>query len=164
MRVFFHLIDFTICNAWLLYQLEHSKTFPGKKYLDLYDFKRYVSECWMSQNECTAYRRLRKSEGRSEVPRPVRFDGVGHWPDCTNGYHDRKRCAHCKRSTNMYCTKCKVHLCCHQRRNCFKPFHTVDKGNIINFNYADSDQSDQESDADELESEENAHSDFSESC
>ena len=58
----------------------------------------------------------------------------------------------------------KVLLCCHQRRNCFKPFHTVDKGNIINFNYADSDQNDQESDADDLDSEENAHSDFSENC
>ena len=42
----------------------------------------------MSQNECTAYRRLHKLVGRSEVPRPVRFDGVGHWPDCTNGYRD----------------------------------------------------------------------------
>ena len=72
------MIDSTIFNAWLSYQLEHSKTFPGKKYLDLYDFKRYVSECWMSQNECTAYRRLRKSEGISEVPRAVRFDGKGH--------------------------------------------------------------------------------------
>ena len=79
---FFQLIDFTICNAWLLYQLEHIKEFPGEKYLDLYDFKRYVSECWMKQNECTAYRRLRKSEGRSvsRVPRPVRFDEKGHWP------------------------------------------------------------------------------------
>ena len=45
MRVFFHLIDFTICNAWLLYQLEHGKTFPGEKHLYLYEFKRHVSEC-----------------------------------------------------------------------------------------------------------------------
>ena len=50
MKVFFHLIDLTIANAWFMYQLEHGKTFPGEKYLDLYDFKRYVSECWMKQN------------------------------------------------------------------------------------------------------------------
>ena len=147
-------------------QLEHRKTFPGEKYLDLYDFKRYVSECWMKQNECTAYCRLRNAEGRpaSQVPRPVRFDGKGHWPHCTCGYYNRHRCALCKRLTNMYCIKCNVHLCCHGKRNCFTPFHTEDKGKIIHLNYADSDQSDQESDADELESEENALSDFSESC
>ena len=106
------------------------------------------------------------AEGRpaSQVPRIVRFDGKGHWPHCTCGYYNRHRCALCKRLTNMYCIKCNVHLCCHRKRNCFTPFHTEDKGKIIHLNYADSDQSDQESDADELESEENAHSDFSESC
>ena len=111
----------------------------------------------MKQNECTANRRLCHSVGRSDVPRSLSFDGKNHWPKCTNGYRERKQCALCKRSTNMYCDKCKVHLCCHGNRNCFKPYHTVDRGNIINVNYADSDQ---ESDTDELQSEENTNSDF----
>ena len=58
---FFHIIDITVCNAWLLYQLEYERTYHNKKYLSQYDFKRYVSECWMKQNECTANRRLRHS-------------------------------------------------------------------------------------------------------
>ena len=156
MRVFLHMIDFTICNAWLLYQLEYGRIYPRKKCLAQYDFKRYVSECWMKQNECTANRRLRHSVGRSNVPRSVRFDGKNHLPKCTDGYKQRKQCAHCKRSTNVYCSKCNVHLCCHSRRNCYVPYHTVDRGNIIN--NADSDQ---ESDPDEVQSQENASSDYS---
>ena len=117
MRVFLHMIDFTVCNAWLLYHLEHRKSYPTKKCLLQYDIKRYVSECWMAQNESTVNRRLRTSVGRSKVPRTVRFDGKNHMPNCTNGYNKRKPCALCKRSTNLYCTKCNVHLCCIYRRN-----------------------------------------------
>ena len=142
--------------------MEHSKTFPGKKYFDLYDFKRYVSECWMKQNECTSNRRLRHSVGRSvrsKVPRSVRFDGKNHLPGCTDGRSGRKQCAKCQRSTNVYCTKCNVHLCMYSKRNCYKLYHTVvDRGNIIN--NADNDQ---ESDADDVESQENANTDCSES-
>ena len=141
------------CANWSI-----ARHFLVKKYFDLYDFNRYVSECWMKTNECTAYRRLHHSAGRSVFLRTVKFDGFGQWHDCTNGYRERKQCALCKRSTNMYCDKCKVHLCCFGNRNCFKPFHTVDRGNIININNVDSDLSYQESDPDELESEENAHS------
>ena len=160
MRVFLHMVDFTECNAWLLYQLEHGKSFPTTKYLAQYDFKRYVSECWMKQNECTSNRRLRHSvgrSGRSKVPRSVRFDGKNHLPKCTDGYKQRKQCALCNRSTNLYCSKCNVHLCCFGRRNCFVKYRTVDRGNI---NHADSDQ---ESNPDELQSQENANSDYSHS-
>ena len=158
MRVFLHMIDFTVVNAWLLYQLAHKKSYPTKKCLPQYDFKRYVSKCWMAQNESTVNRRLRTSVGRSKVPRSVRFDSKNHMPKCTNGYNKRKQCALCKRSTNLYCSKCNVHLCCFSRRNCFVPYHTVDRGNIIN--HADSDQ---ESNPDELQSQENANSDYSDS-
>ena len=112
----------------------------------------------MAQNESTVNCRLRTSVGRSKVPRSVRFDSKNHMPKCTNGYNKRKQCALCKRSTNLYCSKCNVHLCCFSRRNCFVPYHTVDRGNIIN--HADSDQ---ESNPDELQSQENANSDYSDS-
>ena len=82
MKVFFHLMDLTMCNAWLLYQLEHKQTHPNLKHLDLYTFKRNVSECWIKKNESKTYRRLRKGPGRwaSQVPRSLRFDGEDHWP------------------------------------------------------------------------------------
>ena len=45
MKVVFHLMDLTMCNAWLLYTLEYDLTHPDLKHLDLYQFKRIVSEC-----------------------------------------------------------------------------------------------------------------------
>ena len=35
MKVFFHLMDLTLCNAWLLYQLNHDQTHPDERHLDL---------------------------------------------------------------------------------------------------------------------------------
>ena len=125
----------------------------------------------MKQNECTANRRLRHSVGRSvrsKVPRSVRFDGKNHLPGCTDGRSGRKQCAQCQRSTNVYCTKCNVHLCMYSKRNCYKPYHTkvdsvpyhtkVDRVNINN-----NVDNDQESDADDVQSQENANSYYSES-
>ena len=43
-------MDLTLCNAWLLYVLDHKQTHPGVNVLNLYDFKRSVSECWVKQN------------------------------------------------------------------------------------------------------------------
>ena len=84
MKVFFHLMDLTMCNAWLLYTLEHDLTHPDLKHLDLYQFKRSVSECWIKKNVPKEYRRLRNRPGRpaSQVPRSLRFDGEDHWPHC----------------------------------------------------------------------------------
>ena len=84
MKVFFHLMDLTMCNAWLLYTLEHDLTHPDLKHLDLYQFKRSVSECWIKKNVPKEYRRLRNRPGRpaSQVPRSLRFDGEEHCPHC----------------------------------------------------------------------------------
>ena len=122
---FFHIIDITVGNAWLLYQIEYEKTYHNKKYLSQYHFKRYISECWMAQNECTPNRRLRRQTGRSiPTPRSVRFDCKNHLPNAADGKTGRKMCAVCKASTNVYCPKCEVHLCMFSARNCFIPFHT----------------------------------------
>ena len=164
---FFHIIDITVGNAWLLYQIEYEKKYKNKKYLSQYHFKRYISECWMAQNECTPNRRLRRQTGRSSpTPRSVRFDCKNHLPNAADGKTGRKMYAVCRASTNVYCTKCKVHLCMFSSRNCFIPFHTkvpyhtkVRRVNILN--NADNDQ---ESDAvDDVESQESDAADDVES-
>ena len=111
MKVFFHLIDITTVNAWLLYIIDHDRTFPGEKHLTLYQFKRLVSEVWMKQNSIISPRRLCSMDRRSTpVPRTIRFDGKEHWPVVFLGYKKRNRCALCDRDTNMYCIKCEVFL------------------------------------------------------
>ena len=176
-------MDITIGNSWLLYQIEYEKKYKNKKYLKQYAFKRYVAECWLAQNVCPTNRRLRRRTGRaSPVPQSIRFDTKNHLPDAADGKTGRKMCAVCKASTNVYCTKCKVHLCMFSSRNCFIPFHTkvpsyhtkVRRVNILN--NADNDQESdavddvesQESDAaesqesDAAESQDNASTDYSE--
>ena len=159
------LMDLTMCNAWLLYTLEHKRTHPDLKCLNLYEFKRNVSECWLKQNVPTEHRRLRNRSGRpaSHVPRGLRFDGKDHWPHCFSGYDGRARCVHCNSFTNMYCLKCEVSLCCNFMRNCFISYHTEDNNEIIflpewlmphpDFSQSESDLDDPESDLDDPDSE-----------
>ena len=136
MKIFFHILDLTAVNAWLLYQLEFKRTHHGEKHLDLYHFKRSVSEVWIKQNNSRgdiSYRELRHGAGRpgEQVPRALRFDGKEHLPHCFSGYIDRHRCQLCKAQTNMYCTTCEVFLCCMAKRNCYIPFHTEDRGRLV---------------------------------
>ena len=109
------------------------KTFPTKKHMTLYEFKRNVSEVWMSENEVLDYRQFRHAGGKlaSRIPKPVRFDAKGHWPQCTSGYNDRHNCALCKKLTNVKCLKCHIQLCCSFKRNCFLDFHTKDGGRVV---------------------------------
>ena len=171
---FLYLIDFVVANAWLLYKVAHKKAYPKKKWLPLYEFKRSVSLSWMMHNKRPGKRRLHTPRA-SKVPPSVRYDKRKHLPKCTDGYEKRKRCEHCTRQTNVFCKKCKVHLCLSHRRNCFIPFHgdssdsdssdsdseNVDSGS----NHANSDANDadsesnpvfSDSDIDEQQPEENA--------
>ena len=111
-------------NAWLLYQQDYKRRYRNNKYLSQFDFKGNVAECWMSQNEDPSNRRRRSHPVRpSRVPTSTRYDRIDHLPDATSGETGRKQCEFCKACTNVYCTKCEVHLCMFHNRNCFKPFH-----------------------------------------
>ena len=140
MNIYFHSIDLTMGNAWLLYNHENKRLHRRKKTMSQYQFKRLVAEAWMAQNAGGTQRR-RKSRsitpvaprGRRRgsptvphVPNTTRYDGKNHNPAATCGKFNRQRCALCKAQTTIYCTKCDVHLCCTYRRNCFIPFHRKD--------------------------------------
>ena len=94
--------------------------------------KRIVSEVWTKQNMSPGTRSSH-GPGRSgdAVPRALRFDGKNHLPHGFDGYRDRHRCALCKAQTNLICMKCEVFLCCQFKRNCFIPWHTEDKGKLV---------------------------------
>uniref|UniRef100_A0A3Q2Y1F9 PiggyBac transposable element-derived protein domain-containing protein n=1 Tax=Hippocampus comes TaxID=109280 RepID=A0A3Q2Y1F9_HIPCM len=54
-------------------------------------------------------------------PMDVRQDMVAHFP----GKTERGRCRHCgQRYTAMLCSKCKVHLCFTEAKNCFVDYHS----------------------------------------
>ena len=68
-----------------------------------------------------------------------------------SGYDSRHRCQQCKSMTNMFCIKCKAHLCCHGKRNCFTHFHAEDQYRVINLPSLSHSDSDQDTDVDEVE-------------
>ena len=142
MKIFFHLLDLTVVNAWLLYQIEFKRTHVGQKHLDLYQFKRSISEVWIKNNssrpvatrgEPRRVPELRHGAARPahEVPLAIRFNPMWHLPFCFSGYYDRHRCAQCKAQTNVFCMKCEVFLCCSYKRNCYILWHTEHKGRLV---------------------------------
>ena len=104
----------------------------------MYDLKRSISLSWMMHNKRPDKRKLRTPVA-SAVPRTLRFDNIKHLPTCTSGYTKRKACDHCRKTTNVICRKCKVHLCLSNKRNCYIPYHSDGEG-------SDSDNADIDSD------------------
>merc|ERR1711888_465108 len=126
MNIFWHTIDLTMGNAWLLYQQENKRRNRNNKCLSQFEFKRNVAESWMTQNADPSSRRRRSHPGRvivSRVPTSTRYDGKHHMPDAKSGETGRQRCALCNAHTNVFCVKCEAHLSMFYNRNCFRPFH-----------------------------------------
>lgn len=135
MKIFYHLIDLCVVNAWLLYRRVH----PSEPYLPLVDFNILISEVLCEMKKTTPKRKGRPTaeENRTqglidkkkkggpctELPaEDVRLDGMDHYP-----FHDkRSRCKYptCENKTLFYCTKCQLPLCINDKRNCFLLFHT----------------------------------------
>lgn len=136
MRIFFHLIDVCIVNAWLLYRKSLGNV---KTVKPLVTFKAEIAHGLLTYGRTYSSRRgTPTSRQASESPsirlhRPgpsrlvtldSRFDMIGHMPL----YEEKKnRCKHCK-NINAYskviCTKCNVNLCFTLKRNCFIDYHT----------------------------------------
>ena len=132
MTIYWHSIDLTMGNAWLLYEHENKRLNRRSQSMSQFQFKRNVAEAWMTQNADPNSRRRRSNPGSgnhtrrarvSRVPTSTRYDGKHHMPDAKSGEKERQRCALCNALTNVYCVKCEAHLCMFFNRNCFRPFH-----------------------------------------
>lgn len=66
----------------------------------------------------------RKREVRP--PNSIRYDDRGHWPEI-DSVTNATRCKNenCTKKSHILCSKCKVHLCLVEERNCFKAFHIL---------------------------------------
>lgn len=131
-RIFHHLIDVAMVNAYLLYR----RVRIGDK-MDLASFRSTVAEALCFSKNGAVKRRGRPPKDQTPQTIPikntktyfpvdeVRFDGVGH-PCQKLSYSERKTCKYpnCKSRTQAYCPKCKLHLCSSSKNNCFIKFHT----------------------------------------
>lgn len=134
MRVFYHCIDLTVVNAWIL----HKKVFEeqGRQQMTLLDFRTNLAESLTkkgsgivvnTRGRPSLEQQLQAKKARRpptvHVPtRDVRTDQLGHWPDFTNS---RQRCRFpgCESKSFVKCSKCLVYLCLTKDKQCFVSFH-----------------------------------------
>ena len=150
-RIFWHLVDMSLCNAWLLYRRDWDASGQVRGHLSLYDFKMNVSYCLRKQNKpfnragrpaAGTQRRAAPNVGRDAPPSPrrrghyrvglrslpplaSRHDQIGHF----SVQHPRRgRCKNsdCNAIGLSFCIKCQVYLCTTRGKQCFLEFHGVE--------------------------------------
>lgn len=129
-RIFYHLLDVAVVNAWLLYRRHMRQREEAN--MTLLNFRIEVANSLIQYGKKIVKRRGRPTNKKTQVrqrvvtssgpPLEVRYDGVEHWP-----VEDRReRCVQCKnrgKFSSFKCTKCAVCLCIKKNRNCFTAFH-----------------------------------------
>ena len=132
LRIFFHFLDVSIVNSWLLYRRDCvDLAISNKKVSSLHEFKGIIAEGLLLAGKTKRRRRPNSGNSpksrpgpRSSVPsRDVRNDGLNHWPVM----QQQGRCKNSGCTAKLYtgCHKCKVHLSI-IKRNCFAEFHDAD--------------------------------------
>lgn len=132
-RLFYHLLDMTVINAWVLYRkLQECQDTQGKD-LTQKEFRIELARalCCMGKNSLKRGRpsqssfieEARKKFKGSSIPvKDVRIDGTEHWPK----YNEKRttcKLPNCKGYTFISCEKCNVNLCFNKDKNCFRVFH-----------------------------------------
>lgn len=132
-RIFYHLIDLAVINAWLLYKrvclVKNAKPVNQKQFR----VELARSLCMLGKK---GIKRARPSTGIEEQleikrkkcpsvkipPKDVRKDSVEHWPEWKE---KRGRCKYpsCSRLTFVSCSKYKTNLCFNKNSNCFQKFY-----------------------------------------
>ncbi|CAH2102653.1 unnamed protein product [Euphydryas editha] len=138
LRLFYHLLDLAVINAWILMKKNCiAKGIPKKQLPNLGEFRNELADALCNVGSTNGNKRGRPTNGSLENnlkakmqkgsthPLPskdVRKDGIDHYPV----FSSRLRCKipGCTGTTQWSCTKCNVPLCLNARNNCFITFHT----------------------------------------
>ncbi|XP_045505807.1 piggyBac transposable element-derived protein 3-like [Colias croceus] len=138
MRIFYHLLDLTIINAWILYRkVMGQRGKASKDIMNLADFRSELADTLCKYSTPIPRGRPRSTSTTAAGPPPkirkgkpcqvlppndVILDGVGHEQIRTP---NRMRCMFpaCNLKTVIMCAKCKVHLCAKKSKDCFNDLH-----------------------------------------
>ncbi|XP_036322223.1 piggyBac transposable element-derived protein 3-like [Rhagoletis pomonella] len=133
-RLFYHFIDMTVVNSYLLYRRIH-KDDTDHEHVELPDFRFLVGDVlttFQPPQERNPVGRppkdvVRSCAGRTKTylpPPEIRFDQYDHWPNVKDVKGKRKcKLPGCKYKTQVTCMKCNLNLCLLKDRNCFVQFH-----------------------------------------
>ena len=136
-KVFWHLVDTTKVNAWLLYRRQYQQYENAtKNQKSLLVFSSEMAEALIHSNKvtpCISHGRAPKRRSTEPVTRrkkptialpihDVRYDQVGHWQEMQE---NKNRCRLCDMTCRATCKKFNVYLYLLEYRNCFYNFHNV---------------------------------------
>lgn len=139
-RLFYHLLDMTVINAWVLYKKVSTVNGKSKKdIMKLADFRTELADTLCRYQSRSENKRGRPSTNsrREDIPEPskkiragvqvlpstdVRYDRVGHEKIFMDS---RNKCKYnnCRKLTSWICKKCKVSLCDNKNNQFFALFH-----------------------------------------
>lgn len=138
-RLFYHLLDMTVINAWVLYKKVNTRKGKlQKNIMKLADFRteladtlcRYQSHSknkrgrpsTNSQQDNTVPSKKPRTGAQVLPPTDVRSDCIGHEKIFMES---RNKCkfSNCRKLTSWFCKKCKVSLCDNKNNRCFALFH-----------------------------------------
>lgn len=133
-RIFPHMMDISVNNAWVLYKREYKILIGDEAFMPLKEFRLDLARALFAvakiQNVASGNEGIDR-ERRPTVTKPhdeTRFDHVGTHMPMMSENKERHRCKFCSlHKTTMVCSKCNVHLCIVRERNCFIDYHTLEK-------------------------------------
>lgn len=135
MRIFWHFVDLTVNNAWLLYREINEKRNENKSMTNLLQFRSNIARSLIFSNRNENLKRGRpksspcselqpnkkRTHQNLEVTRSVPYDNQNRYPDHTQKKYADK-CHYCLEQmkkkiitkvgkSRVICKKCKVALC-----------------------------------------------------
>ncbi|XP_022163631.1 piggyBac transposable element-derived protein 2-like isoform X2 [Myzus persicae] len=134
MRLFYHLIDLSVVNSWLLFKRVKEQQ-NEKPEIELPDWRKQLA-CGLvksgqirvsGRGRPTTSLEVKIASTRPQSFRPtkdVRTDKTDHWPQFSD---KRERCKmpSCKGFTYIKCSKCTIYLCLNRNNNCFTNYHNM---------------------------------------
>lgn len=135
LRMIAHFIDFTIVQSWNEYRIDCEKSaIPKRQVMDLLAFRmRLADQLVYAPSPAKRSSRITLEDVRSKNQRvdksrerrtddDIRYDGFDHFPEYSE---NRVRCKleTCNGKSQVFCSKCRVHLCLNLNHNCYRDYH-----------------------------------------
>jgi hypothetical protein len=124
-RLFYHILDLAIINAWLLSKNKVPNMTQKQFRIDIgHTLCNIGRSTNPKRGRPSSVETIPKKVKKSAAPRPstdIRKDETGHWPI----YSARQRCklSGCTGKSFIMCNKCKLNFCPNNTKNCFLDFH-----------------------------------------
>ncbi len=143
MRIAWRIFDLMVINAWVLWK-HISNNNTNWRCTRLFYFKMAIAKMMLREPKTIERQILKilatqhqssesdddgnnfnppkkgKRETASNISSIIRFDGIEHCPQIQQNLRLRCKNENCTMKTNVYCSKCQVHLCRNVPRNCFQ--------------------------------------------